>query len=356
MLKKQSGTLFLVTCLILITVPAVLGVEGSALDIKSDSQYLDRSDHEYRLKSTSPPINRGAFVETEEIEAENSTLTNNQTTTNETTVTEIIFEQEVEEEASYSENTTINDKGQTTANDPTLMDFAEQEIEAKNTTVVNDQINPEEISLNDNTVTETLPEQRLETENDAGFVIDNRLREASPNTVYKEKSYLDIGDRPGIGKYRELLLFDLSEYIDAENIRSATLSLYWFYPDGKERPKDTIIEVYRPAAAWNPENVTWNSKDNGVLWIQPGGDWFDKNIVSQGDAPYATITLKAGDLPDNRYYQLDVTDLVKEYVSGRYENTGFLIKTRTESADYVAFYSSDTEKEEQYPKLNIEET
>jgi hypothetical protein len=352
MLKRQSGALFLVTCLILIT---VLGVEGSASDIKADSQYFDRSDHDYCIKSTSPAINREAFVETGKIKAEDSTVTNNQTTTDETAVTEIIFEQEVEEKESYSEDTDINNKGQTTVNGPILMDFAEQEIEAKNTAVVNDQINPEEISLNDTTITETLPEQRLETENYASSVIDNRLREASPNTVYKEKSYLDIGDRPGIGKYRELLLFDLSEYSNAENISSATLSLYWFYPDGKKRPKDTIIDVYRPAATWNPENVTWNSKDNGVLWIQPGGDWFDKNRVFQGEAPYATITLKADDLPDNRYYQLDVTDLVKEYVSGRYENTGFLIKTRTERADYVAFYSSDAEEEKQSPKLNIEE-
>ncbi|RXA18036.1 DNRLRE domain-containing protein [Methanosarcina sp. MSH10X1] len=66
------------------------------------------------------------------------------------------------------------------------------------------------------------------------------------------------------------------------------------------------------------------------------------------------LTLKANSLPDNRYYELDVTDLVKEHLSGKYENTGFRIKTHTESADYVAFYSCDTENEEQHPKLNIE--
>jgi len=252
------------------------------------------------------------------------------------------------------EHTAVTDEG--IINDTILMDSTEQEIEAENAAVGNDRINSDEIYLDDTAVTETMPEEGFENENAAGSVVDSRLREASPNTVYKEKSYLDIGDRPGIGKYRELLLFDLSEYSDAENITSATLSLYWFYPDGKERPRDTIVEVYRPDAAWNPENVTWNNRDSDVLWVQPGGDWFDRNRISQGDAPYATITLKADDLPDNRYYELDVTDLVKKYVSSRYENTGFLIKTRTESADYVAFYSSDTEKEEQRPKLNIEET
>lgn len=36
-------------------------------------------------------------------------------------------------------------------------------------------------------------------------------------------------------------------------------------------------------------------------------------------------------------------------------NTGFLIKIHAEDADYVAFYSSDIENEDQRPKLNIKE-
>lgn len=214
-------------------------------------------------------------------------------------------------------------------------------------------------AVNGTPVTGTAPEQAAGTdtplaEGDIKGTVDNRIREASPDTVYQDKAYIDIGGRPGIGKYRNLFLFDLSEYSDAENISNATLSLYWYYPE-QERPEDAVIEIYRPAAAWNPESVTWNSRDEGVLWAQPGGDWFDANNISQGDVPYATITLKGSDIPDNRYYDLDVTDLVKEYASGEYENTGFLVKTRTENADYVAFYSSEIENENQRPILNIEE-
>ncbi|MGB9939998.1 disaggregatase related repeat-containing protein [Methanosarcina sp.] len=316
MLKRQPGTLFLVACLILTTLPTALGAPSAPVVYVSE---------EHTAVTDEGIINDTILMDSteQEIEAENAAVGNDQINSDEIYLYDAAVTETVPEEGFENEN---------------------------------DQINSDEIYLDDTAVTETMPEEGFESENAASSVVDNRLREASPNTVYKEKSYLDIGDRPGIGKYRELLLFDLSEYSDAENISSATLSLYWFYPDGKERPRDTIIEVYRPAAAWNPENVTWNNRDIDVLWIQPGGDWFDRNRVSQGDDPYATITLKAGDLPDNRYYELDVTDLVKEYVSSRYENTGFLIKTRTESADYVAFYSSDTEKEEQRPKLNIEET
>ena len=209
------------------------------------------------------------------------------------------------------------------------------------------------ISLTEKNTTDIIADKT--EKNTTDIIAGNRLKEASPDTTYQEKAYIDIGGRPEIGKYRDLLLFDLSEYEDAEDISSATLSLYWYYPDGSERPEDSVIEIYRPAAAWNPENVTWNSRDNGALWTQPGGDWFDRNNVSQGDTPYATITLKGSDIPDNRYYELDVTDLVKEYVSGECENTGLLIKTRTENADYVAFYGSEAENENQQPMLVIEE-
>jgi len=182
-------------------------------------------------------------------------------------------------------------------------------------------------------------------------VSDNRLREASPETAYKDTSFIDVGGM-SIGRYRDAMWFDLSEYTGSTEISSATLSLYWYYPAGKARPEDTVIEVYRPASAWDPDYVSWNNRDKGVAWNNEGGDWYDKNGVLQGSTPYATLTIKGSKLPDNRYYELDVTDLVKEYTSGK-ENTGVLIKARTESNNYVAFYSSDCGIESKEPKLSV---
>ncbi|HIH74094.1 MAG TPA: DNRLRE domain-containing protein [Methanosarcina sp.] len=73
----------------------------------------------------------------------------------------------------------------------------------------------------------------------------------------------------------------------------------------------------------------------------------------QGNTPYATITIKGSTLPDNRYYELNVTDLVKEYTAGKYENTGFFIKAQSESNNYIAFYSNDCGNKTQLPKLQI---
>lgn len=99
--------------------------------------------------------------------------------------------------------------------------------------------------------------------------------------------------------------------------------------------------------------MSWNKKDKDIAWNNSGGDWYDKNDVLQGSTPYATLTLKASDLPSYSYCEFNVTYLIKRYVSRKYENTGFLIKARNESNNYVAFYSCNWGDENQKPKLNI---
>jgi uncharacterized membrane protein len=135
------------------------------------------------------------------------------------------------------------------------------------------------------------------------------------------------------------MLFDLSAYNPATTISQATLSLYWYYPAGATRASDTVVEVYIPVQ-WDPQYVTWNTRMSGTLWTTPGGNWFDKNGVAQGATPYASVTFPASTVPDNQYHEFDVTQLVQEYVSGEYQNTGFFLKARTESGNYIAFYSS----------------
>jgi len=58
-------------------------------------------------------------------------------------------------------------------------------------------------------------------------------------------------------------------------------------------------------------------------------------------------------VPGNKYYDFDVTQLVKEYISGKYTNTGFFLKARTESGNYIAFYSSEYSNAAMRPKLTV---
>jgi uncharacterized membrane protein len=185
-------------------------------------------------------------------------------------------------------------------------------------------------------------------------ISDNRLKEESPNITFRETEYIDVGERAEDGIYRDVILFELDQLNETDEIEKATLSLFWYSPD-EARPEDTILEIYRPEK-WCDEHVSWDAKEIETPWHNPGGDWYDKNGTSQGNNPYSTIIIKGSTLPDNRYYDLDVTELVQEYISGKYENTGFLIKARAEDNDYIAFYSSEWQNKSQRPKLTIEYT
>ncbi|WP_410508075.1 disaggregatase related repeat-containing protein [Methanosarcina hadiensis] len=184
------------------------------------------------------------------------------------------------------------------------------------------------------------------------LISDNRLKEDSSNITFRETEYIDVGERLHGEKYRNVMLFELDQLNETDEIKKATLSLFWYYPD-EARPEDTILEVYRPVK-WCEEHVSWDAKEIGNPWNNSGGDWYDKDEVSQGSTSYATITVKGSTLPDYRYYDMDVTQLIQEYTSGKYENTGFLIKARTEQNNYIAFYSSEWQNISQRPKLTVE--
>ncbi len=179
----------------------------------------------------------------------------------------------------------------------------------------------------------------------------NGLRDSNPTTVYSDSNYIDIG--MSSARCRDLIWFDLSDYKRTDTVSKATLSLYWYYPAGATRASDTVVEIYRPAVNWDPRYVTWNSRTATAAWTTPGGNWYDKNGAAQGSTPYASLTFPARTVPGNKYYDFDVTQLVQEYVSGKYENTGFFLKARTESGNYIAFYSSEEANAAQRPRLTV---
>ena len=186
------------------------------------------------------------------------------------------------------------------------------------------------------------------------FVIsDNRLREEAQNMTLSESEYIDVGKRSDGGIYRDVIIFELGSFNQTDRIKETTLSLFWYYPENQMRSKDTVLEIYRPVK-WCKEHVTWQQRETNNPWKNSGGDWYDRNGVFQGSTPYATISISGDEIPDNRYYELDVTELVQEYVSGKYENTGFFIKAREEDKNYIAFYSSNWQNKSQRPKLTIE--
>lgn len=171
-------------------------------------------------------------------------------------------------------------------------------------------------------------------------IVVNVLREATPTTVYNLLTNFSIGGRlvnSQNTRFRTLILTDLSDY-SGKTITSAVLSVFWYYPDGKERGYNTVLEVYRPVA-WNKDYACWNNRISGSSWATPGGDWYDKNNTLQGSVPFASETFLASTVPDLVYHNIDVTDLVQAYCNNTYENTGFLLKAQTENSNWIAYYS-----------------
>ena len=97
-------------------------------------------------------------------------------------------------------------------------------------------------------------------------------------------------------------------------------------------------------------------KESKTLWNNSGGDWYDRNGVLQGNTPYATITISGDRIPDNRYYELDVTKLIQEYANWKSEKYWFLNKGprgRQKLYCFLQFYMKNTSPR---PKLTVEYT
>ena len=182
--------------------------------------------------------------------------------------------------------------------------------------------------------------------------IDNRLRESTPDSVLGDATWLDVGRIDSTGNYRDVILFDLSQFNSTDHVEQATLSLFWYY---ENRNQSTDVGIYRPGN-WDGDYVTWNTPTNGVVWNNPGGDWYDMNNVAQGAEPYAAVTFPVETSPDYMYHDFDVTEMVQSYIDGTYDNTGFFIKANEIDNSYIAFYSSDWSNASQRPKLSITST
>ena len=179
-------------------------------------------------------------------------------------------------------------------------------------------------------------------------VNDNRLRSSTPNDVLNDTVWIDVGRLSPDTNFRDVMWFNLSQLNSTDNIKSATLSLFWYY---ESRNKSTTVEIYR-LGDWDENCVNWNNRTNGVAWNNPGGDWYDRNNVAQGNTPYASLAFPVG-APDNAYHEFDVTGLVQGYVSGTYGNAGFFIKANEVGDSYIAFRSSDWGNASERPKLVV---
>jgi hypothetical protein len=160
---------------------------------------------------------------------------------------------------------------------------------------------------------------------------DTTIDQYAPNYNHGSGYYL-IARRGGTGYELDTLLkFDISSIPAASTINSAKIKLYYFhFNDGN--PSGRLLRMHRITSDWNQATTTWNTRPT--------------------HAPAATSSSAVP--PSYGWMEWDVTNDVKDFVSGSKANYGWEIKDPILSGfPMIYFYSKDFADSNFHPSLEI---
>jgi len=209
----------------------------------------------------------------------------------------------------------------------------------------------------DNGITETItrtavpllqPRQTLSLQPDPGSGKDGWVDSSRPNDNFGRTNEMVI-DGSGVQKHF-IGQFDLSAIPHGARILSARLELYLAYINNLTTDAAFSLHALRQPWSegtgdyWNPgDGVSWNTSDGSTVW-----NWDDNHWSEQVYARSPVNPAFSG------WQQWDASELVQQWVDGRLENHGFLIKGNAVTVG-AGFYSSDYSKDPlKRPKLTIE--
>lgn len=143
-------------------------------------------------------------------------------------------------------------------------------------------------------------------------------------------------------------MFNVSE-LEKKTVKKATLKLVWsFRPTIKNvwygtHTKTHSYGFYDAGVSWSEDGITWDSP-----WAKSGAIGEKENE----DSPLVEAT------PDNptegSTFEIDLTGLVSDWVSGDLANNGIVISApTTDMGVYALFYTSESE-EANRPKLVVD--
>ena len=160
-----------------------------------------------------------------------------------------------------------------------------------------------------------------------------------PDEVRSASWSQEIGQYGGV--HRLLVRFDdISAKVSAgTDVTRAVLRLY---QTANTRANGHILDLFALGRAFDAASVTWNSP-----WSQSG--------AYPGDVDGAAITSITLDSQNGVWREFDVTNYVREVVSGQRANNGFLLKARDETdGESRYFFAEDTSNNALHPELVIE--
>jgi hypothetical protein len=152
---------------------------------------------------------------------------------------------------------------------------------------------------------------------------------------------------------RSLIQFDLnaisSSIADGTVSQSAEFDLKIFLARGTEVNRGQVVYAHIVSQSWaegqgyfyqdlytERDGVTWKQRETASLWNNSGSDYLSSPTSS------ATTTLPIADMT------FDVTTIVRSWISGTYNNNGFLLKfsdsdeSQQSNEGRLYFFSKDT--------------
>jgi len=148
-----------------------------------------------------------------------------------------------------------------------------------------------------------------------------------------------------------LICFDLSSIPKNAKILNATLELTSDTRNDRNNANGGEMNVYRVTKAWDEMGATWTAVDSSAHWENPGGDAVGTG-GSQLDTPYATNSDTGEPSRNDVKFRWDITNLVSEWVSGKFPNDGLLIRTEDKS-NKLHFFTKEFPNKQVRPVLKV---
>jgi len=140
-----------------------------------------------------------------------------------------------------------------------------------------------------------------------------------------------------------LLRFDVSSMPSGANVLYAIMSVHVDYKTNDFAMPMNLYNMVRP---WQEMQSTWISATDGVAWSVPGANGLSDRSTTLADA----LTMTSA----NTWYDFDVTNLVKQWLTNPAGNQGVILKAGTGAAVAYGLRSSEYFAAPSYrPKLTI---
>jgi hypothetical protein len=146
--------------------------------------------------------------------------------------------------------------------------------------------------------------------------------------------------------YAGLLRYDLRSVPPGSTINQAVLRVYAYYRD---RPETFDLELYRILRPWVDTKANWNRASVDNPWGIPGAN---DTATDRAASPGAVQTVPSIDT----WYELDITELVGDWVADAQTNHGVILRASGETSVVYHFASANHPTISLRPQLMIDYT